>query len=172
MLREFQKLLELFPHSKLRQRGPVLRVYAVEHVEPPVVEREFPPAASAAELIEGAREFVHGDCAVEVDTAWDLWQFDDDWKLAPAAVTLLCLGPRFEGTGDHLRIEFGVDARFLPMKGVEGSLRMGQSNLRSLLRLVSSIERGLPLERRKLWSESGVNFAELLAETLARYSVN
>ncbi len=49
---------------------------------------------------------------------------------------------------------------------------MGQSNLRSLLHLVSDVERNIPLERRRIWSESGVNFAELLAETIARYSVN
>lgn len=173
MLRQYQKLLELFPYSKLARRGPVLRIYAIEHAEPPVIEREFLPGAEPAQIVAAAREFGHADCAFEVETFWDLWTFEDeDWKLAPTPVTLLCLGPDFDGNGDHLRIEFGVDSRFLPLKGVEGSLRMGQSNLRSLLRLVSSVERGLPLESRKLWSESGVNFAELLAETLARYSVN
>ena len=147
-------------------------MYAIEHVEPPLLERAFPLDAKPAQIIEAAREFGHADCAVEIDTFWDLWSFDGEWKLAPTPVTLLCLGPDFEGTGDHLRIEFGVDSRFLPVKGVEGSLRMGQSNLRSLLRLVSLVERALPLENRKLWSESGVNFAELLAETVSRYNVN
>ena len=173
MLRDFGKLLELFPFSKLARRGPILRVYGIEHVEPPLLERAFPLDASPAQMIDAAREFGHADCAVEIDAFWDLWSFEEgEWKLAPTPVTLLCLGPEFEGSGDHLRIEFGVDSRFLPIKGVEGSLRMGQSNLKSLLRLVSTVERGLPVENRKLWSESGVNFAELLAETISRYSVN
>jgi hypothetical protein len=173
MLRDFEKLLTLFPFSKLARRGPVLRVYAIDYSEPPLRESDFPLGAEPATVIEAAREFVHGDCCVEVDAFWDLWQFDGEWKLLPAAVTLLCVGPEFENeNGDHLRIEFGVDARFLPMEGVEGSLRMGQSNLRSLLHLVSDVERNIPLERRKIWSESGLNFADLLAETVARYQVN
>ena len=43
---------------------------------------------------------------------------------------------------------------------------MGQSNLRSLLHLVSEIEKSLPLENRKLWSESGANFAEIVANRI------
>ncbi len=173
MLRDFEKMLALFPFSKLARRGPVLRVYAIDHSEPPLREREFPLDADPNSVVEEAREFVHADCAVEIDAYWDLWQFDGERKLSPASVTLLCLGPEFENDNDdHLRIEFGVDARFLPIAGVEGSLRMGQSNLRSLLHLVSDIEKNMPLERRKIWSESGVNFADLLAETIARYSVN
>lgn len=173
MLRHFETLLGVFPFSKLSQRGPVLRVYALEHAEPPLIEKEFPAPIDSAALIASAREFMHEDCGSEVDAFWDLWQFDQEWKLAPAAATVLCSGPGFENEiGDHLRIEFGRDARFLPMNGVEGSLRMGQSNLRSLLHLVSEVERVLPLEKRQLWSESGANFADLLAETIARYGVN
>ena len=58
------------------------------------------------------------------------------------------------------------------MPEVEGSLRMGQSNLRSLLHLVSDIEKRLPVQRRSIWSESGVNFAELLAETVSKLEIN
>jgi hypothetical protein len=65
-----------------------------------------------------------------------------------------------------LRIEFGPDSRFVPAPEIEGSLRMGQSNLRSLLHLVSEIEKSLPLENRKLWSESGANFAEIVANRI------
>jgi hypothetical protein len=174
MLRHFQRVLNVFPVSKLAKRGPVLRIYAVEAIEPPLIEQEFPPAAKAGALIEAASELTHEDCCVEVDTYWDLWQYaDGDWKLAPAAIRLLCAGPGFESeNGDHLRIEFGTDARFLPIEGVENSLRMGRSNLRSLLHLVSDIERAVPVERRQIWSESGANFAELLAETVARLGVN
>lgn len=172
MLRHFEKLLSLFPFSRLASRGPVLRVYAIEQVEPPQMEREFPKPADVRAMATAAGEFAHSDSAIEVDASWDLWQFDNEWKLAPAVVTLICQGPGFESDhGDHLRIEFGPDACFLPIEGVEGSLRMGQSNLRSLLHLVSEIEKNLPLENRRLWSESGRNFAGALAETISDWDV-
>ena len=172
MLRYFEKLLSLFPFSQLTQRGPVLRVYAIERAEPPQMEREITKPVDTAALVMGAREFAHADSGIEVEAAWDLWQFDGEWKLGPASVTLVCQGPEFETEdGDHLRIEFGPDARFLPMEGVEGSLRMGQSNLRSLLHFVGEIEKNLPLENRRLWSESGRNFAGVVAEMINGWNV-
>lgn len=167
MLRHFQKLLELFPFSQLAQRGPEGRVYALEHAEPPQSEQVFAPGADPLVMIETAREFMHDDCLCEVDAAWDLWQFEADWKLAPAAVTLACFGPVFENEiGDHLRIDFGLESRFVPDPRVEGSLRMSQSNLKSLVHLVHEVERALPLERRQLWSESGENPADLITKAL------
>ena len=174
LLHQFQKMLERFPVSKLARRGPVLRVYAIHQAEPPLLEREFPPEAPASEIVNAAREFMHSDSACEVDTYWDLWTYEaGDWKLAPAAATLFCFGGDFEREhDDHLRIEFGPDARFLPSAGVEGSLRMGQSNLRSLLHLTGELERGLDVERRQVWSESGANFSDVLKQALGKYNVN
>lgn len=171
MLRHFEKMLGVFPYSKLAARGPVLRIYALEHVEPPQLEREFLPGApaeeTAREISTAAREFAHDDCAYEVDTAWDLWQYDADWRLAPAAVTLACFGPEFENElGDRLRIDFGVDARFLPNPQIEAGPRMAQSNLKSLVHLVHELERAVPLERRQLWSESGISPVDLIAQEL------
>lgn len=173
MLRHLEKALELFPFSKLAKRGPVLRVYAVEHAEPPAVEREFEPGTPPADIITIAREFTKPDCCVEIDAAWDLWQFDMEWKLAPASVTLSCFGPEFDNDGeDHIRLDLGLDSHFLPEARIEGSLRMRQSNLKSLLHLIAEYERGLSLASRKLWSESGANFAGILAETIGRFGVN
>lgn len=174
LLHQFQKMLERFPISKLAKRGPVLRVYAINHTEPPLLEREFPPEIPISEIINAARDFMQPDSSCEVDTYWDLWSYEnEDWKLAPAAATLACYGPDFERDhDDNLRIEFGPDARFLPVAGLEGSLRMGQSNLRSLLHLTGELERGLDLERRQLWSESGANFADVLKQALGNYQVN
>lgn len=173
MLRHFGKMLELFPYSKLAKPGPVLRVYAIEPAEPPLMERAFPLGVEPDAVVDASREFAHADCMVEVDAYWDLWQYDGEWRLDPAAVTLACFGPEFENEiGDHLRIEFGIDARFLPQPGVEGSARMVQSNVRSMLHLVGEIDRMLDLERRQLWSESGVNFAEVLAQAVSIYNVN
>jgi hypothetical protein len=173
MLRHFGKMLELFPFSKLAKRGPILRIYAIEHTEPPLVEREFHLGAEPSAILDFAREFVHDDCACEVDAYWDLWQYDGDWKLAPASVMLACFGPSFENeNGDHLRIDFGIDAQFLPFPSMPGGLRMAQSNIRSLLHLVEEMERGLDLERRALWSESGTNFADVLKQVLGSFTVN
>lgn len=166
-------MLGLFPFSKLASRGPTLRVYAIERVEPPLFEREFPVGAEVSVMIEAAREFFQPDCTCEIDAFWDLWQHVGEWKLQPTPVTLVCLGPQFEnGHDDHLRIEFGLDAQFMPMPHIEGGLRLGQSNLKSLLRLVKDLEQGLDLERRQLWSESGANFSEVLAQAISAYHVN
>lgn len=177
MLRHWEKLLELFPFSKLSKRGPVLRVYVLEHSEPPLFEREFPPVTTVADICAAAADFVNSDVSIELDAAWDLWQHDQEWRLMPAPVTLIVSGFDFdsglvEEENDHLRIEFGVDSRFLPQEGLEGSARMAQSNLRSLLHLVGQVESGIPLERRQLWSESGVNFADLLADSVRKLEVN
>jgi hypothetical protein len=175
---QFGKMLSVFPFSKLAKRGPVLRVYAVSLLESPVLEREFPVSSETGEIVgdivESAREFMQPDCCCEVDTFWDLWQYDGDWKLRPAPVMLACYGPEFEKGDhqDHLRIEFGPDSHFLPVQDVEGSLRMGQSNLKSLLHLVGDLERTLDIETRQVWSESGANFAQVLQQALGSYYVN
>ncbi len=170
MLRHFGKMLDVFPFSKLAVRGPIVRVYAVEFAEPPLLERPFDPGASVADIIAAARDFTQPDCCVEIETDWDLWQHHDDWKRRPSAVTLSCFGSAFERENDdHLRIDFGLDSKFLPSEEIEGSLRIQQSNLRSLLHLVSEIDKALPVERRLLWSESGANFAQVIEEALEQF---
>ena len=164
-------MLELFPLSRLAARGPELRVYAIEPAEPPQFERDFPVFQDVQETIvdvlAAAREFMQEDCACEIDAAWDLWQFDRDWRLAPARVTLTCFGPEFDNEiGEQLRIEFGPDSRYLPDPEVDGSTHMSQSNLKSLIHLVHEIEITLDLERRQLWSESGENPVDLILQAL------
>ena len=172
MLRHFEKMLALFPFSKLTPLTPVLRIYALEHAEPPLLERAFPPGSEPSLILSAARELSHEDCTVQVDAFWDLWDYDREWNLTPVAVTLACFGPEFDNDiGDHLRIEFGLDSRFLPQPEIEGSVRMVQSNIRSLLHLVGEIDQILDLERRQLWSESGANFAELVAAALENFHI-
>jgi hypothetical protein len=174
MLKHYSKLLSVFPFSKLAKQTQTVRVYAVEYAEPPAGEKPFEMTAAQADLLDVANDFMAPDCACDLETWWDLWQMvDGEWKLAPSGVTLTCLGPEFDNeNSDNLRIDFGLDAKFLPQPGVEASLRMQQSNLRSLLHLSSEIEKALPLSRRQLWSESGVNFADLLAQVTGEFRVN
>ena len=175
LLRHFGKMLDVFPFSKLAKNGPVVRVYAISYAEPPILERPFDPGASVSDMIAAARDFVQQDCCVEIEAAWDLWQHRDDWKLWPSVVTLSCYGSGFEyetldqNTSDNLRIDFGLDSKFVPAEDIEGSLRIQQSNLRSLLSLAGEIDKALPLERRLLWSESGANFAAVLEEALEKF---
>jgi hypothetical protein len=175
LLRQFAKMLGTFPFSLLAARGPSVRIQAIERAEPPLIERDLPVSPDRGETIDeilaAAREFMQQDSMCEVDAAWDLWQFAGDWKLSPAGVTLACFGPDFENEiGDHLRIEFGPDSHFLPDPEILGSLRMGQSNLKSLLHLVHQLEGALDLERRLLWSESGENPMDLIAQALSPLS--
>ena len=44
---------------------------------------------------------------------------------------------------------------------------MVQSNIKSLLKLVHDGDDGLPVEKRRLWTESGEDFSEKLHHTLA-----
>ena len=170
LLRQFEKALALFPFSKLARRGAILKVYVLEHSEPPLLEREFELGASPEEILTFAGEVFQSDCRVEVDTTWDLWRFDTEWKLHPAHVVLAANASRFEdGGGDQLQIDFGLDSQFLPLEGLEGSLQRSQSNLKSLLHFVQDLEKTLPLESRQLRSESGANFARELEQTLARF---
>jgi hypothetical protein len=171
LLRQFTKMLGLFPFSMLSARGPSVRVHAISRAEPPLIERDLPVTGERSDAVEeillAADEFMQVDSMCEVDAAWDLWQFHAEWKLAPAAVTLACFGPEFEDeVGDHLRIEFGPDTHFLPDPEIEGSPRMAESNLKSLLHLVHELEQGLNVERRLLWSESGENPVEQLMQAL------
>lgn len=166
MLRHYEKMLRKFPFSKLVKGGPVLRIVAVRNSEAPLLEKAFEPGTIDG-LMEAAREYETSDAAVQVDAAWDLWQYDGDWQLTPARVTLLCYGPGFEDSdGDHLRIDLGIDTRFLPQPELANHAAMVRSNIKSLLHLVSDLDSELTVEGRRLWTESGENFAKRLQSAL------
>jgi len=163
MLRHFEKLLGKFPFSTMSPAGPVLRVYALEFVEPPLLERRFDWDADIGTVIAAAKEFQNADCGYLLEAYWDLWQYTNSWKLTPSAVRLACFGTAFENDlGDHLRIECGLDADFLPRPHIPESAGKTQSNVRSLLRLAHELDDLLPLGKRLLQTESGENFADRL----------
>ena len=163
MLRHFEKLLRLFPFSRLATQPSTLRVLAVDYAEPQVLEIPYAPPGPIEDVLAVARDFQNADACYQLETWWDLWQLEADWELRPARVQLACFGPEFASeNGEHLTIEFGLDAHFLPQPALPNSLRMIQSNIKSLLKLVHDLDDALPVETRKLWSESGENFAEKL----------
>jgi len=167
MLRHFEKVLKLFPFSRLDRQGPVFRIIPLSYNEPAVFEKLYAPPVDLTDLLAAAKEFEHADSCYRLEASWDLWQFETDWHIAPTRAALCCFGPEFDSEGgENLRVEFGLEALFLPQAGVPGSLRMAQSNIKSLLKLVHDLDDRLSAERRLLWSESGGNFHEKLQEAL------
>ena len=166
MLQHFERMLRAFPFSRLHP-GAELRAYALELTEPPVVAQEFSGDGLIEAAIETAGEFLHEDSAYLLETSWDIWQFDEDWKLQPAPVTLSCYGPAFpRELGENLAIEFGQDAHFLPTGEHGDNISPIRHNIRGLVHLVEDLDQSLAVEKRRLWSESGENFADRLAEAL------
>lgn len=167
MLRHYEKLLRLFPFSRLATQPSTFKVLAVDYSEPTVVEIPYPPPVPVDDILAVAKDFQNADACYRLESLWDLWQFDADWQVAPSRVAVACVGPEFGSeNGEHLLIEFGLDANFLPQPELPNSLRMIQSNIKSLLKLVHDLDDALPVETRKLWSESGENFSEKLHQAL------
>jgi hypothetical protein len=193
MLRNYEKLLRLFPFSLLAQQATTFKIMAVDPSEPVVAEIPYSPPVPIDAVLAVAKDFQNADASYRLETWWDLWQFDTDWKLAPARVALCCFGPEFNQSpsglerapdaqpasviafpnpnedaalGCALEIEFGIDANFLPQPDLPDSPRMIESNIKSLLKLVHDLDDALPVETRRLWSESGENFAEKLHQAL------
>jgi hypothetical protein len=178
-LKHFEKLLRLFPFSQREEQGQTtVSVQAVSVTEPPLLESPMNGPIEVNEALEALADYAGDDIAYGVEGWWDLWQYDsrqkqDDWKLAPARVSLACFGPdfdngteRFLGEQEDLRIDFGVDSHYLPRLDLAGSGRMTESNLKSMLRLVHELDSQLPVAKRKLETESGENFADRLEEVM------
>jgi hypothetical protein len=190
MLRHYEKLLRLFPFSRLAKQPSTFKVLAVDYAEPVVIEIPYPPPVPVDDILAVAKDFQNVDSCYRLETWWDLWHFTDEWKLAPTRVALSCFGPEFDqgNAGIHaaqagavtefpgpnadsrtscaLEIEFGIDANFLPQPELPDSPRVIQFNIKSLLKLVHDLDDALPTETRLLWSESGENFSEKLHQAL------
>jgi hypothetical protein len=167
MLRHYEKLLRVFPYSRLSRGASTLRINAVSPLEPPLFERSFDDPPPMDDVLAGVKEFMAADCGLYFETRWDLWQYEADWQLSPSRVTLAGFAPGFEtGAEDHLRVEFGVDTLFLPQPDLPNYLFMARSNVRSLLHLVHELDRNIAAAERRLWTESGENFAEHLQSAL------
>ncbi|MEO8662294.1 MAG: hypothetical protein ABI693_27775 [Bryobacteraceae bacterium] len=166
MLRHLGLLLQKFPVSRLAP-DIIVRVHAVALTEPFLMEQQFGLPLDIDDMLAAVRQHRAADIAVHLETKWDIWQKDTEWKLAPAPVSIYAFGPAFERERDeNIRIDFGPDFHFLPDVDDPSSARLVQSNVRSLLSLVHSLDDTLAADRRQLWSESGENFAERLQAAL------
>lgn len=172
-MRYFEKMLRIFPFSQREQPQTVLSIHAIDATEPPLLEAPINGPVDVTDLLAALAGYIGDDVAYTIDSWWDLWQFNEDWALAPARVALSCFGPEFDNGTDReitqqedLRIDFGLDAHYLPQPGVPGAARMIESNIKSLLRLVHELDSSLPVSRRLLETESGYNFAERLEQAL------
>ena len=177
-LRHFETLLRLFPFSQREQPQSTLSIMAVSVNEPPLLEKPYNGPFEQSDILAALRDYKGEDVAYSLETWWDLWQLDVDWELVPARVTLSCFGPDFDngteresGQQEDLRIDFGVDTYFLPLLNVPGAGKLIESNVRSLLRLVHELDTKLPVEMRRLETESGENFAERLERVLTTGTV-
>jgi hypothetical protein len=164
----------MFPFSPREQPQSVVSIHAIDTTEPPLLERPLNGPIDVSEVLSIFRDYQGEDVAYRLESWWELWQFDEDWKLAPARVALSCFGPEFDNGTDtrpanqeDIRIDFGVDCNYLPQLDVSGSARLIESNIKSLLRLVHDIESSLPVIKRRLETESGENFAERLQQVLS-----
>jgi hypothetical protein len=167
MLRHYEKMLRLFPFSRLALGAAVFKVIPIAYSEPARIEQSFTMPDAIEDAIASAKEFLDADSSYSLDTSWDLLQYENaEWKLAPSRVSLSCFGPAFEDAEENLRIEFGIEAMFLPQAGLPDHLKMAQANVRSLLKLVHDLDDALQVDRRRLWSESGENFSERLQVAL------
>lgn len=168
MLRHYERMLRTFPYSRLSTHGAALEILAASSREPALFEKSYPESPDITGILADCRHFQHPDCAYLLSAEWDLWQFHEDWRLAPAPVQLVCFGPEFENQdGDHLRIRFGLETQFLPDAGLPNSFYMVKSNIQGLLHLTHELDDTFSGGQRRLWSESGENFAGRLQQALS-----
>ncbi|HEX4770490.1 MAG TPA: hypothetical protein VH351_06660 [Bryobacteraceae bacterium] len=172
-LRQFEKLLRLFPFSQREQPQSVTSILAINNTEPPLLERPVTGPVEIDQVLATFADYNGDDVAYTLESWWDLWVYDEDWKLTPTRVLLSCFGADFDNGSDYaareqedLRIDFGVDSRYLPDSEIAGSARLVASNVTSLLRVVHEADATLHVARRQLQTESGKNFAEHLEVTL------
>jgi hypothetical protein len=149
-----------------------------------------------------ATEQLHDDMAYEFEMRWKLWSpevdpnrvpdtnldpdIDQDdnyaaldtlWKLQPATVRILGLGPQFDDASfeqnGHIRIDFGLDTPWLAEtledeELDEDATKHIQQNVEKLLAFTLSVEKNCGISSRLLWTESGEPLAQKLIDRLQR----
>jgi hypothetical protein len=147
-----------------------------------------------------ATEQLHDDMAYEFEMRWKLWapevvdaqpggtgvdiypdfesvRLDTLWRLQPATVRILGLGPKFDDASfeqnGHIRIDFGLDTPWLAEtledeQLDEAATKHIQQNVEMLLAFTLSVEKNCGISSRLLWTESGEPLAQKLIDRLQR----
>lgn len=177
MLPYWRRAIEDFPASSESPGVRALAVYPLDWDQAVTVEDTFLAGGSAEEALQLALGFLHADCAYEAKLCWDLWlprseDPSDGWERRPQDVSIVCLGEQFGRNGNedpgHMEIHFGPEENFLPpelwdLDPEEKQEAMAgpqlQENIAKLVSYARTLEQSLPVSRRRLWCESGDDFA-------------
>jgi hypothetical protein len=150
--------------------------------------------------VSEATEQLHDDMAYEFEMRWKLWspetidakptesgidiypdfesvRLDTLWKLQPATIRVLGLGPSFDDASfeqnGHIRVDFGLDTPWLAETLEDEQLdeeatKHIQQNVEMLLAFTLSVEKNCGISSRLLWTESGEPLAQKLIDRLQR----
>jgi len=165
-----------FPFAAERPGITYLAVRPISWNEPTVFELRFNPPVPPPEALESVREFVHDDCAYELEAFWDLWTPDESgrWVSRPQRVRLIAQGADFEDAAfeqyGHVEVDFGLDAPFLceEMCLTPETEERVRANIQKLVSFSSEVEKRCGVRGRVLWSESEENLAAKLIARLQR----
>ena len=187
MLTHWRRAIEEFPSSPHAPGVRSLAVYPLDWNQTPTMEDHFLNGGTGEETFLLAQEVLHSDCAYEARLSWHLWvpkseDPSDGWESKPQEVSIVCLGTQFgrdsEEDSGHLEINFGPDANFLPpelwdldpeekQEAMSGLQLL--ENIDKLANYARRLEQSLPVARRRLWSESGI---DLPSQILSVWEVN
>ena len=73
----YEKLLRLFPFSRLARNPSTFKVIPVNSTEPAVLEVPMPAPVAIEQVLAAAKDFENADSCYRLETWWDLWQFDE-----------------------------------------------------------------------------------------------
>ena len=152
VFKAWRAALQGFPYSQSFPGVRSFSVHPVDWSEPVAVEEDFPAGAEVDMVLATTEHFRHPDCAYQAVVCWDL-------SAGPKVVKIIAYGPDFEGREDergHLEFDLGVETPFLG----------DQHNISLLIAFNRKLADVLPLHKRHLWTESGANFADKVAEAL------
>ena len=173
-------------------------VYPIDFSEAPTYQRVYVnddrAEDTSASIIENAvaeaTEQLHDDMAYEFEMHWKLWApdttasqvtesaaLDTLWKLQPATVRFLGLGPQFDEASfeqnGQIRVDFGLDTPWLAEtledeELDEAATKHIQQNVEMLLAFTLLVEKNCGISSRLLWTESGEPLAQKLIDRLQR----
>jgi len=124
MVERLQQLLETVPLSVQWPGFLSLTVRALSPAEAPLSERDLRASrADAGAVARLAAEYLHADCACEIEARWDLWTLQDDhWKLTPEKLEIFCLGEAFDegafAEHGHFWVHLGFEHLFTGHAGL------------------------------------------------------